>query len=279
MNPKVNYLNNRDLLTEIHKSKTSFCSYTNPEYHQYDAIVSDIDSISDEVIQDAITTRAKRLTLKEYDFKKHTLGEKIKLSECEYDRSLITKVDLIFRVMTYDHIPFNGSRKKNPKTVSDHHEKVNFPPFQHWKYDEDDRLVCVGKSHWKGDLETGHFCKQHGQITDKLARMYMKLCDRYSTRGNVRSYTYVDEMRNQSLLQLVQIGLQFDESKSDNPFSYFSTVVGNGFCRIINIEKRNQVVRDELLEANGFNPSFTRCADYEHDYNMRRELSNNDHHE
>ena len=47
--------------------------------------------------------------------------------------------------------------------------------------------------------------------------MWMKLCDRYGTRGNVRGYTYNDEMRGQAILQLTQIGLQFDEPASVNP--------------------------------------------------------------
>ena len=36
---RVNYLNNKDMLKEIHKSKTNFCSYIEPEYNQYDIIL------------------------------------------------------------------------------------------------------------------------------------------------------------------------------------------------------------------------------------------------
>jgi hypothetical protein len=88
--------------------------------------------------------------------------------------------------------------------------------------------------------------------------MFLKLCERYATRGNVRGYTYNDEMRGQAILQLTQIGLQFDESKSDNPFAYYTAAVTNSFVRIINIEKRNQNIRDDILEMNGMNPSWTR---------------------
>ena len=95
-------------------------------------------------------------------------------------------------------------------------------------------------------------------MTNNLARMFLKLCDRYATRGNVRGYTYNDEMKGQAILQLTQIGLQFDESKSDNPFAYYTAAVTNSFVRIINIEKRNQNIRDDILEMNGMNPSWTR---------------------
>ena len=128
----------------------------------------------------------------------------------------------------------------------------------------------MGKSHWKGDLEKGKFSKDYGSMTAKLAHMFIKLCERYATRSNWRGYTYNDEMRSQALLQLSQIGLQFDESKSNNPFAYFTAAVTNSFVRVINIEKRNQNIRDDLLEINGMNPSYTRSGAGDHANAMRR---------
>lgn len=266
---KINYLNNKDLLEEIHKSKNSYCSFVKPEYHQYDIILPSIEKINIRTIAEAKRNQAKRLGQKDYELRKAS-GEKVKQSECEIDYKKINKQDLIFRIMTFDHIPLNSTRKKNPKTTADHRDKVNFPPFQHWKFDENDVLVCVGKSHWKGSIEKGKFSKEHGQITNNLARMYIKLCERYATRGNVRGYTYNDEMKGQAILQLTQIGLQFDESKSDNPFAYFTAAVTNSFVRIINLEKRNQNIRDDLLEINGMNPSYTRTGELEHSAALKR---------
>ena len=130
--------------------------------------------------------------------------------------------------------------------------------FEHFRFNENDELICVGKSHWQGGMENGYFNLTHGKATNKLAMMWMKLCDRYATRGNVRGYTYNDEMRGQAILQLSQIGLQFDESKSNNPFAYYTAAVTNSFVRVINIEKRNQNIRDDILEMNHMNPSYTR---------------------
>jgi hypothetical protein len=273
--PKVNYLNNKDMLLEIHKSKTSYCSFTKPEYHQYDLILPSVDKINIRTIAEAKRARAKRQGDEEYTRRKRA-GEKVKQADCEVDYKKIAKTDVIFRVMTYDHIPLNNVRKKNPKSLADHRDKVNFPPFQHWKFNDEDELVCVGKSHWKGDLEKGHFDKDAGQITNTLARMMLKLCERYATRGNVRGYTYNDEMKGQAILQLTQIGLQFDESKSDNPFAYFTAAVTNSFVRVINIEKRNQNIRDDILEINGMNPSYSRTGAGEHAAAIKRYEADNE---
>jgi hypothetical protein len=138
------------------------------------------------------------------------------------------------------------------------HVKVNFPPFQHFRFDETNTARCIGKSHWKGDLETGEFSKDHGQITNKLARMYIMMCEKYAMKFNWRGYTYNDEMRNSAILQLTYVGLRFNEAKSANPFAYYTAAITNSFCRVLNTEKRNQNIRDDILEINGLNPSWTR---------------------
>jgi len=252
------YLNNKDLLHEIHKSKSSFSSYASSEYKQYDIILSSLDKINVRTIAEAKKNRAKRIGLEEFTRLRLSGDKKSKLIDLIPDYKKIPKTDIIIRIMTYDHIPLAPGRKKTTKTEADKHEKINFPPYQHWKFDEEDNLICVGKSHWKGGLHNGHFSKDHGRITENLGNMFIKLSERYAQRSNWRGYTYVEEMKGQAILQLSQIGLQFDESKSENPFAYFTAAVTNSFTRILNIEKKNQNIRDDLLEENGLTPSMTR---------------------
>jgi hypothetical protein len=256
--PKIKYLTNKDLLKEIHLSKNTYCSFLQPEYSDYDLIIPNLEKINIRTIAEAKRNRATKLSKKAHEAAVIAGGKKLSAKEFEIDYKKINKVDVVFRVMTFEHIPLAPGRKKTLKNTADSHDKVNFPPFQHWKFDDNDNLILVGKSHWKGDLQTGTFNKEHGQMTNNLARMFIKLCERYATRGNVRGYTYNDEMRGQAILQLTQIGLQFDESKSDNPFAYYTAAVTNSFVRIINIEKRNQNIRDDILEMNGMNPSWSR---------------------
>ena len=266
---KRNYLNNRDILTEIHRSKNTFNSYIEPEYAQYDIILDDVAKINRLTVAEAKRNKAKRLSTAAYETRK-IAGEKVKQAECEVPYTSITKEELIFRVMTFDHVPEEPGRKKNPKTVADTKTKLNFPPFVHYKYNDEGELELVGKSHWIGGMENGHFSKSHGKATNKLAMMWLKLVDRYATRGNVRGYTYNDEMKGQAIVQLAQIGLQFDESKSNNPFAYYTAAVTNSFVRVINIEKRNQNIRDDILEMNDLNPSYTRQNQGEWEASVKR---------
>jgi hypothetical protein len=255
---KVKYLNNRDLLAEIHKSKCSFSSFTKPEYSQHDIILTNLDKINVRTIAEAKRIRAKRLGLEAFSKARLAGDKKSKLADFVVDYKKIPKTDIVIRIMTFEHIPLAPGRKKTTKTTADSHDKVNFPPFQHWKFDDNDELILVGKSHWKGGMKTGKFSKDHGRITENLGKMYIKLSERYAQRSNWRGYTYIEEMRGQAILQLSQIGLQFDESKSENPFAYYTAAVTNSFTRVLNLEKKNQNIRDDLLENAGLTPSMTR---------------------
>lgn len=270
--PRVNYLNNRDILKEIHLSKNTYCWYRDRDLdHQYDIILPSVDKINVRTIAEARRNRADRI--------KRETGEVV-------DPKKIPNTDLVFRITAWDHIPKAPKKltkaeikRRKVEEILDieeppaedgleelldvpvldtAHVRLNFPPFEHYRLDDVKQPYIVGRSHWKGDLATGEFSREHGNMTRKLAQMFIKLCERYATRSNWRGYTYNEEMRGQALLQLSQIGLQFDESKSQNPFAYYTAAITNSFTRILNIEKKMQNIRDDILEINGLNPSWTR---------------------
>ena len=270
--PRINYLNNRDLLREIHLSKNTYCSYRDRQQdHQYDIILPSAARINQRTAAQARRNRAARLTRE---------------TETPANEKLIPHTDLVFRVMTWEHIPH--APRKVPTTLATQrgvadilgledlpeedplidlideppgdptHVKVNFPPFFHYRLSADRVPYVVGRSHWQGDVDTGHYSRYHGAMTRRLAEMFIKLCERYATRSNWRNYSYNEEMRGQALLQLSQIGLQFDESKSQNPFAYYTATITNSFTRILNLEKKVRNIRDDILEINGLNPSWSR---------------------
>lgn len=285
----TNYLNNKDILKEIHKSKTSYCSYTKQEYHQFDLIADMFES----GLEKSLAWCLKPTQIKEAKLQKslRLSAEQGLTGKNKIDPKTIETDGLVFRVMTWDHIPVtqkqprkivkkkkavdiidfddgvdadlldleNNTKATKPVVEDLVYAKVNFPPFHHYVLDANTMtLNLVGKSHWKGGVKTGSFSATNGALTDKLARMYIMLCEKYAMKYNWRGYTYNDEMRNSAILQLTYVGLRFNEAKSANPFAYYTAAITNSFCRVLNSEKRNQNIRDDILEMNGLNPSFSR---------------------
>ncbi len=267
------YLKNKDILAAIHASKMSYCWKESKEFEQYDYIVTELKSFHNRktktcpegAVNLAREARAARMqaaayqaAIAEWEAAKGKASTKPKQDQFEVNPKKIPVTDLVVRMMTFEHIPLEPGRKNNPKSIADHRSKVNFPPFKHFVQNEDGTWREVLRSHWKGDLETGEFCVTHGQITNRLGAMFLKLCERYSLRSNWRGYSYVDEMRGQALIQLTQIALQFDEGKSQNPFAYYTAAVTNSFTRVLNVEKRQRDIRDDMLQDSGQMPSWTR---------------------
>ena len=167
--PKVNYLNNRDILKEIHLSKNTYCAFRDRATdHQFDMILPSVSKINQKTIAEARRNRADRI--------KRETGEVI-------DPKKIPNTEVVFRIMTWEHIPM--APKKVPKTapkkkriedildlddvtedpvddllddvvLDPTHMRVNFPPFFHYRVDEEKNPILVGKSHWRGEIGRAH---------------------------------------------------------------------------------------------------------------------------
>ena len=269
---KVNFVNNKDMLKEIHKSKNSYSEYLDPKYADYDVIVENLEEIFlPEIQEKAKSSRAARIGVAAFEealANNTSIKDKPKLSEYKVKPDTVSIEDLVFRVHTFEHIPLAPGRKKNPKSEADKYVKLNFLPFKHY-------IICdgqakeVGRSHSK----KGKFSLEHGSITNKLAKIFILMTNKYAQRSNWRSYTYLDEMKGQALLQLSQMGLQFDEMQSDNPFSYYTMSLQNSFTRVLNLEKKNQELRDDLLIDSGASPSFSRQLAIEEEIRRLRDDS------
>lgn len=224
----VRYLSNTFLLPEIAKSKNTYSCYLDDHHSTYDLIVVPAEG-------DSVEATLKRQSLPEGS---------------------------VVRVMTWDHIPLDPDRKARGREKNKTHAYCSFNPFAHYEL-RDGAWHIVGKSHWKGGLHNGHFSNDHGSITSPLAIALMKLVERYGSRGNWRGYSYNDEMRSQALMQLCQSALQFDESRTQNPFAYLTTIVTNSFTKVFNQEKKAQTIRDDLMVSMGQAPSMTRQVEHD----------------
>lgn len=174
MQQKPQYITNKELLLEIHKSKKTFCYFVDDQYSNYDAIASSVEEITPEY--------AERILAEKNAKKRKDPKDVIKTSIDE----------LVFRVMTHDHVPLCDDKKRRSRTAAGQgHLRTNFPPFKHFILKEGE-VVEVGRSHWKNGLDNGEFSAEHGKVSRRLAEMWMLLVERYSRRGNWRNYC-VDE--------------------------------------------------------------------------------------
>ena len=96
---KTNYLNNRDILKQIHLSKNTYCSYLDPvQDHQYDIILPTLLKINQRTIAEARRNRADRIRRE---------------TAVVVDPKKIPNTDLVFRIICWEHIPM--APKKIPK--------------------------------------------------------------------------------------------------------------------------------------------------------------------
>jgi hypothetical protein len=247
MTKRAKYVTNKELMVEIHKSKVSYCSYLDREDANFDIIVSydDLEPARADEVREALNAKIKR-------------GRSKDLTEFDSIH------DMVFRVMTYDHVPLCDDKKLRSRAAGgEGHLRVNFPPFKHYRIQEDGTALEVCRSHWVGGFDNGEFRQDQGRLTNRLAEMFMLLVERYSRRGNWRGYSYNDEMRSTALLQLSHAALLFDEAKGENPFAFYTTTIKNCFTRTLLNERKNQNIRDELLIMAGAKPSYSRQVDDE----------------
>ena len=132
---RVNYLNNKDMLKEIHASKSSFSEFTDGISTYPDFIIDNRTTVIDEVragdyeiksdaellelftnastVDEARQAQAKRIQVTNHTAaQKAEPDEKFKAALFAVDPSTISEDDLVFRVLTFSHIPEMLERKK-----------------------------------------------------------------------------------------------------------------------------------------------------------------------
>lgn len=257
---RVNYLSNKELLREIALSKASYCEFKEPKHREYDIIVSSLKDITPDVLlaakqnkmkslNDSLVTDLIKTGLTSREANERLSKTKVKLRD-------LTRKDVVIRVMTYDHIPEEIVNNKKSRLY-----KLMFLPFKHYTFIRGEWKE-VGRSHWMGNFKSGHFTVDRGKISNKLILFVMMLTDRYGQRANFRNYTYLEDMKGQALIQLAQVALQFDESRSNNPFAFYTRCIHRSFLKILNQEKKVRDIRDELITMNGMRASTSFQQDH-----------------
>lgn len=263
---KKNYLNNKDLLLEIHKSKLSYCSLLDTDYNMYDHIVLSYDELNKKALAEAKIGKAARLSAEAYERAmaefSGTASNKPKKAQFKVDPNSLKDDEVVVRLMTFEHIPPDPTRRKNPRREAEKYVKLNFPPFKHFVFIGGEWKEVL-RSHWIGGFGNGSFSCTHGKMTEKLAKMIIMMCEKYSMKGNWRGYSFLEDMKSAAILQLTDAGLKFNEKFTLNPFAYYTTTINRAFISVLNSEKKNHEIRDDILQDNGYMPSINRQIENE----------------
>ena len=131
---KVNYLNNKDILKEIHKSKLTYCTFTDTSVASYDTIVTGVNSITKKSVTEARKLRAERLA-KEAQEAELLAGNKRKLDEFLVPHTKIPVTDVVFRVMTWEHIPIDDIKQRKADAKAQEEYDADEDNFE-TEYDE-----------------------------------------------------------------------------------------------------------------------------------------------
>lgn len=131
-------------------------------------------------------------------------------------------------------------------------------------------MTEVLRSHWKGKtIKEGEYCITHGKLTNNLVYMLMMLVEQFAKSGNWSGYTYLEDMKSSALVQLCDVALKFEESKSNNAFAYLTQIASMKFTATLNGEKTQSKIKSHLLQSIGYDASYNEVAEL--DYNVGKE--------
>ena len=105
------------------------------------------------------------------------------------------------------------------------------------------------------------------RIDEYIGDCFLKIATHLSYRPNFINYMYKEDMISDGVENCVQYIDNFDPAKSRNPFAYFTQIVYYAFLRRIAKEKRQQSIREKIIEKSGYDQVFHTDDHNASDYN------------
>ena len=94
------------------------------------------------------------------------------------------------------------------------------------------------------------------RVSNYIGECFLKIATHLSYRPNFINYMYRDDMIGDGIENCIQYIHNFDPEKSKNPFAYFTQIVYYAYLRRIAKEKRQQSIREKILERKGYEEVF-----------------------
>lgn len=84
-------------------------------------------------------------------------------------------------------------------------------------------------------------------MPEYIGECIMKICQRLAYRWNFIGYSFRNEMVSDAIVKNVHKAKNFDIVRSDNPFSYVTTIAFNEFANRIKKERKETNIKGNLL--------------------------------
>ena len=94
------------------------------------------------------------------------------------------------------------------------------------------------------------------RVSNYIGDFFLKIATHLSYRPNFINYMYREDMIGDGIENCIQYIHNFDPDKSSNPFAYFTQIVYYAYLRRIAKEKRQQAIREKILERKGYEEVF-----------------------
>ena len=125
---------------------------------------------------------------------------------------------------------------------------------KHYINNEDFLKALVEYKAKKKDAETKGLPEP--RIPNYIGECFMKIAEGLSHKPNFINYTYRDEMIADGIENCLMYFANFDETKSKNPFAYFTQIIYYAFLRRIQKEKKQLYVKYKATEQIGILDEF-----------------------
>lgn len=90
--------------------------------------------------------------------------------------------------------------------------------------------------------------KPKPKITNYVGECILLICNRLAYKPNFINYTYRDDMIADGIENCIMAVDNFNPSKSNNPFAYFTQIAYNAFLRRIAKEKKQTYIKHKNFE-------------------------------
>lgn len=90
--------------------------------------------------------------------------------------------------------------------------------------------------------------KAKPQIPNYVGECILLIAQRLATKPNFINYSYREEMISDGIENCISYFDNFDPSKSDNPFAYFTQIIYYAFLRRIQKEKKQVYIKHKSAE-------------------------------